>query len=107
MLQPPVEPAQYTALAFTEQPIEAGISGSIGTVGDALMEFTIGLYKTECISTRTGVRNWSGRLEVERDSASCLHWYNTARVHSSIAYDTPIESEARYAETPTRRVEVT
>ena len=53
MLRGPVEPGQYTALAFTEQLAEAGIAGSIGTVGDALdnalMESTIGLYKTECI----------------------------------------------------------
>jgi putative transposase len=49
----PVE--QYTALAFTEQLAEAGIAGSIGTVGDALdnalMESTIGLYKTEWLTT--------------------------------------------------------
>ena len=46
--------SQYTALAFTEELAEAGIAGSIGTVGDALdnalMESTIGLYKTECIT---------------------------------------------------------
>ena len=45
--------SQYTALAFTEELVEAGIAGSIGTVGDALdnalMESTIGLYKTELI----------------------------------------------------------
>ena len=42
--------SQYTALAFTEQLAEAGIAGSIGTVGDALdnalMESTIGLSKS-------------------------------------------------------------
>ena len=32
----PIELAQYTSLAFTEALMEAGITGSIGTVGDAL-----------------------------------------------------------------------
>lgn len=45
--------SQYTSIAFTEALIEAGIAGSIGSVGDALdnalMESTIGLYKTEVI----------------------------------------------------------
>lgn len=44
---------QYTSLAFTETLTETGIDGSIGTVGDALdnamMESTIGLYKTELV----------------------------------------------------------
>jgi transposase InsO family protein len=43
-------PGQYTAISFTEALIDAGIAPSIGTVGDALdnalMESTIGLYKT-------------------------------------------------------------
>ncbi len=43
----------YTSFAFTAHLIEAGIDASIGTVGDALdnalMESTIGLYKTELI----------------------------------------------------------
>ncbi len=90
VLRPPVESAQYTAVAMTEALAEAGISGSIGTVGDALdnalMESTIGLYKTELISTRDRVRNWSGRAEVERETAEWVHWYNNERIHSSIEY---------------------
>ncbi len=47
---------QYTSLAFTEALTESGIAGSIGIVGDALdnalMESTIGLYKTEPIDRR-------------------------------------------------------
>jgi putative transposase len=45
--------SQYVSLAFTEALREAGIAGSIGTVGDALdnalMESTIGLFKTELV----------------------------------------------------------
>lgn len=35
-LRPPIESGQYTSLAFTEAMVDAGITGSIGTVGDAL-----------------------------------------------------------------------
>jgi putative transposase len=97
--------SQYTALAFTEQLRDAGISGSIGTVGDALdnalMESTIGLYKSELIDLDEG-RNWSGRLEVERETAEWVHWYNHQRIHSSIDYSPPTEYEARYAATLTQ-----
>jgi transposase InsO family protein len=89
--------SQYTSLAFTEALPEAGIAGSIGSVGDALdnalMESTIGLYKTELIDTG---RSWSGRAEVERETASWVHWFNTTRLHSSIGYLPPIEYEAAW-----------
>ncbi len=62
--------SQYTSIAFTDALIEAGLAGSIGSVGDALdnalMESTIGLYKTELIDRHP--RSWSGRGEVERET---------------------------------------
>ncbi len=86
-MQPPVEATQYTSLAFTEALTEAGIAGSIGSVGDALdnalMESTIGLYKTELIDRQ---RSWTGRNEVERETAAWVHWFNTERLHSAIDY---------------------
>ncbi len=92
--------SQYTAISFTEALIEAGIAPSIGTVGDALdnalMESTIGLYKTELIS-HDRARSWSGRAEVERETASWVHWYNTTRIHHSIAKMSPVEFEALHA----------
>jgi putative transposase len=48
--------SQYTSFAFTQRLLEAGIDGSVGSVGDgydnALAETTIGLYKTELIERR-------------------------------------------------------
>jgi putative transposase len=92
--------SQYTALAFTEELREAGIAGSIGTVGDALdnalMESTIGLYKTEVILQHS-TRNWSGLREVERETAAWVQWYNHDRIHSSVGNMPPVEWEARYA----------
>ena len=71
VLRRPVESAQYTSFRFTQHLIDAGIDASIGTVGDALdnalMESTIGLYKTELILPYASTRNWSGVREVERE----------------------------------------
>ena len=83
--------------------LEAGIAGSIGSVGDALdnalMESTIGLYKTELIDRHE--QSWTGRAEVERETASWVHWYNTTRLHSSIGYLPPAEYEQHYRERTT------
>jgi putative transposase len=99
VLRRPIESAQYTAISFTEALIDAGIAPSIGTVGDALdnalMESTIGLYKTELIDHDRSC-SWSGRGEVERETASWVHWYNTTRIHHSIAKMSPIEFEQHY-----------
>jgi putative transposase len=92
--------SQYTSLAFTDALCEAGIAGSIGSVGDALdnalMESTIGLFKTELIERHP--RSWTGRAELERETAGWVHWYNTARLHSAIGYVPPVEHEQHYRE---------
>lgn len=59
------------------------------------MESTIGLYKIELIDR---VRSWSGRAEVERESAEWVRWFNADRLHSSIGYLSPIEYETGYRE---------
>ncbi len=93
--------SQYTAIAFTEALADAGIAASIGTVGDALdnalMESTIGLYKTELIDREP--RSWSGAAEVERETANWVHWFNTDRLHTSIGKIPPIEYEELYRQT--------
>ncbi|MFW3119251.1 ISMsm1, transposase orfB [Mycolicibacterium mageritense DSM 44476 = CIP 104973] len=94
--------SQYTSLAFTDALRESGIAGSIGSVGDALdnalMESAIGLYKTELINRE---KTWSGRAEVERETASWVHWYNTSRLHSALGYLSPTTYENRYRDTVT------
>ena len=48
--------SQYTSIAFTERLAAAGVSASVGTVGDAydnaLAESVTGLFKTELIKHR-------------------------------------------------------
>jgi len=77
-----LELAQYTSVAFTAELIDAGILGSIGTVGDALdnalCESTIGLFKTEAIDD--GGPSWRNRSDVEWQVARWVHWYNTTRI---------------------------
>ena len=59
--------SQYTSLRFTAELLDAGIAGSIGTVGDALdnalCESTIGLFKTEAINLAGPA--WKDRAAVE------------------------------------------
>jgi len=68
----PIEPKQYTALAFAKELRDSGIAGSIGTVGDALdnalMESTIGLFKTELIDRHP--TTWRDRFDVENPSST-------------------------------------
>jgi putative transposase len=102
--------SQYTSIAFTDALEEAGIAGSIGSVGDALdnalMESTIGLYKTELIEHPRRRTTWKSRVEVEAATAEWVHWYNTERIHSSIGYMPPIEKEMEYVSTIASRREV-
>ena len=94
-------------MAFTAALREAEITGSIGSVGDALdnalMESAIGLYKTELIDTHPIM---AGCGEVERETAAYVSWFNAERLHSSLGYQTPIDYETSYRERVTSETEV-
>jgi transposase InsO family protein len=95
--------SQYTSVALTAELLEAGIAGSIGTVGDALdnalCESTIGLFKTEAIDI--GGPAWTDRREVEWQVARWVHWYNHQRLHSSIGHLPPVEYEHHHRQATT------
>ena len=88
---------QYVSFVFTAHLIEAGTGASIGTVGDALdnalMESTIGLYKTELIK-KDGP--WRSLADVELATAEYVDWYNAQRLHTAIGGVPPNEYEAAY-----------
>lgn len=90
--------SQYVSLAFTDALRDADITGSIGSVGDALdnalMESTIGLFKTEVIEHERPT--WTTWRQVEQATASWVHWYNHDRLHSAIGYQPPAEYENAY-----------
>jgi len=89
--------SQYTSFRFTAHLLQAGIDASIGSVGDALdnalMESTIGLYKTELIKPRGP---WRSLADVELATAEWVDWYNAQRLHSAIGYVPPAEYESTY-----------
>ncbi len=89
--------SQYVSFVFTAHLIEAGLDASIGTVGDALdnalMESTIGLYKTELIKKEGP---WRSLADVELATAEYVDWFNTRRLHTAIGGVPPAEFEAAY-----------
>lgn len=80
-----------------------GIAASIGSVGDAydnaLMESTIGLFKTELIKPR---RPWKTLSQVELATAEWIDWYCHRRLHSEIGHIPPVEHETNYYLTTTK-----
>jgi putative transposase len=90
VLQRPIELRQYVSLALTEKLLDHGVTGSIGRVGtahdNALMESTIGLYKTELVNRRA--IGWDSRQELETATARWVAWF--------IRYRPPIEIEMEY-----------
>lgn len=89
--------SQYTSFKLAEHLDAAGIAASIGSVGDAydnaLMESTIGLYKTELIKPQ---RPWKTLSQVELATAEYVDWYNHRRLHGEIGHVPPVEYEANY-----------
>ena len=69
---------------------QAGIDTSVGSVGDsydnALAESVIGLFKAEVINL---LGPWKSMAQVEWQTLTWVHWFNTKRLHSAIGYVTP------------------
>jgi putative transposase len=98
--------SQYTSVRFGETLMLAGLTPSIGSVGDAydnaLAETTIGLYKTEAVRKDSPFRR--GPLDkladVELLTADWVHWYNTSRLMHRLGRTPPVEFEAAYYAEP-------
>ena len=89
--------SQYVSLAYSDALIAAGVTASVGTVGDsydnALAETINGLYKAELIHTK---RLWETTEAVELATMDWVTWWNTTRLHEALDYATPAEVEAAY-----------
>jgi putative transposase len=89
--------SQYTSIAFTERLAAAGVSASVGTVGDALdnalAESVIGLYKTELIKPRGP---WRNAEQVEVATLEYVDWFNHRRLYETCGDIPPAELEAAY-----------
>jgi putative transposase len=89
--------AQYTAWAFGKSLRDAGLLGSMGTIGDcydnAMMESFWHTMQLELLDTRT----WESREELASAVFEWIEcWYNPYRRHSSIGMHSPITYERLY-----------
>lgn len=88
---------QYVSIRYSNRLADAGAVASIGSVGDsydnAQAESLIGLYKAECVR-RDGP--WRGVDDLELATLSWVHWFNHARLHSSIGDVPPVEFEQKH-----------
>jgi putative transposase len=89
--------SQYTSVAFTERLAAAGVSASVGTVGDAydnaLAESVIGLFKTELIKPR---EPWHTVEQVEIATLEYVDWFNHRRLYEACGDIPPTDLEAAY-----------
>jgi putative transposase len=88
---------QYTSWAFGKRLRDAGLLGSMGTVGDcydnAMMESFWGTMQLELLDTQT----WESREELARSVFEWIEcWYNPYRRHSSIRMRSPVTFESLY-----------
>ena len=93
----PTPASQYLSIRYTNRLAEAGISPSVGSVGDsydnALAESVIGLYKTELIRQRGP---WKDRDQVEYATLEYVDWFNHRRLLEPIGHIPPAEKEDNY-----------
>lgn len=93
----PVETKQYVSIRYTERLADAGITPSVGSVGDsydnALAETIIGLFKAQVI-WRGGP--WPGIDPVEFATLEWVDWFNHRRHLEPIENIPPAEAEALY-----------
>jgi putative transposase len=88
---------QYTSWAFGKRLRDAGLLGSMGTIGDcydnAMMESFWHTMQLELLDTRT----WESREELANAIFEWVEcWYNPYRHHSSIGMHSPVTFESRY-----------
>lgn len=94
--------SEYTSHRYTQAQAEEGLIPSIGTIGDAFdnaaAEKVMALFKIEAIAKDSLFRD--GPLVAESDVAGVVvdgvHWYNNARLHSTLDYHSPVEFEELY-----------
>jgi transposase InsO family protein len=91
--------SQYLSIKYTERLAEAGVTASVGSVGDsydnALAETINGLYKTELIRTQGP---WQDMEAVEYATLQWVDWFNHKRLLEPIGNIPPAELEKAYYE---------
>lgn len=89
--------SQYVSIRYTERLSEIGAAVSVGSVADwydnAMAEALNGTFKAELIEMQGP---WTGFEQVERAIFRWVTWYNGERLHPSLDYVPPAESEHDY-----------
>jgi putative transposase len=89
--------SQYTSFTFQQALDDHQVLHSIGSVGDAfdnaMAESFLDTFKTELIADRV----WRTRSQLELAIVEWVAWFNTERLHQSLADVPPAEFEALYA----------
>lgn len=88
---------QFTSWAFTQRVTDAGLSASMGSIGDcydnAVIESFWGRMQTELLNRR----RWRTRIELANAIFEYLEiFYNRQRRHSALGMLTPVEYEKLY-----------
>jgi hypothetical protein len=95
-LRRPLELGQYTSIDYTQTLADHQLLASVGSVGDAydnaLAESFVDSFKTELIADRV----WRTRSQLELAVVEYIGWYNHSRLHESLGYLPPAESEHRW-----------
>ena len=88
--------SQYLSEDYTQVLDDAKALASVGSVGDAydnaLAESFVDSFKTELIRDRV----WRSNSKLELAIVEWVAWFNTRRLHSSIANRPPLEHEAEW-----------
>jgi putative transposase len=87
-------PGQYTSWAFGQRLRQAGLLGSMGSIGDcydnSMMESFFGTLQLELLDTRT----WPTRQALANAIFEYIEgFHNRRRRHSALGWQTPIEFE--------------
>jgi putative transposase len=94
-----VEPAQYTALRFTQRLVDAGVAPSTGSTGDS---FDNALAENLWSTIKIELLYWPGttfatRREAEHALIRYLDgWYNPRRIQARLGGLSPDEYEDNY-----------
>jgi putative transposase len=99
-------PGQYTSVRFAETLMLAGLTGSVGTVGDAY-DNALGGDDHRAVQDRmhpggSPFRNGPVRTlgDLEQITSAWVYWYNTSRLMHRLGRRPPAEAEAGYYTRP-------